>query len=232
MLKVSFNKIYPKNLEKIFPTKEIPDSFIKVLTETTEGLNSADIENFILQTSKIAMNKNLVAANIDYDCFARALWNIKQIKYKQQLPELSARQEIIDKVLDEQKELREQKEFRRYFLENTSNMTLANIQEIIEKAQQYAAEKHEKTIAQWLEIALNAQNELIKIKQKSELIHLCEKIYNMQIKKWDLPEKIAQWTSAQKALVSGLEPETIFKKFEKAYIADSYLKEYKELSEK
>ncbi len=228
LLKISFNKISPENLEKIFPTKKIPDSFIKTLTEVTEGLNSADIENFILDASKIAIHKNQVAAHIDYDCFARALWNIKQIKHRKQLPERSDREKIIDQALPNN-----QKEFLEYFLKNTNNMTLADLQEVVNKATKYATEKPEKSAEQWLPIVIEAQNKLLKIKQMRELINLCGKIYNStKIEKWDFPEKIAQWTPDQRGLLSRLEPETIFKKFEKTYITDSYLKEYENFSQK
>jgi len=94
LLKVSFNKIPSNTFTKMFPTKEIPDSFMKTLVEVTEGLNSTDIQNFISSASKIAMNKKLASAHIDYDCFARALWNIKQMKYKKQLSELSEKEKI------------------------------------------------------------------------------------------------------------------------------------------
>ena len=112
-------------------------------------------------------------------------------------------------------------------------MSLAEINEIMDKATQYAHEKTDKTIEASLDIAIKAQSESLKIKQNKELIDVCEKIYSpMKIEKWVLPEKIAEWTPEQKMSLSKLEPETIFKKFETTYVTDNYLKEYKKTSEK
>ncbi len=227
LLRISFNKIPSDNFVKIFPKKEIPDSFLKMLVEVTEGLNSADIESFISNASQIAMNKNSELENIDCDCFARALWDIKQIKYRKQLPQLPEKEKIIDPILP-----KEQKKLRKYFLDNTNNMTLTDIQEIIEKATKYAAEKPKKTLEERLTTVVEAQNKLLKIKQMRDLIHLCEKIYNpTKIEKWNFTEKISEeLTRDQRTLLSTLEPEIIFKKFEKRYVTDNYLNQYENLS--
>jgi hypothetical protein len=85
-----------------------------------------------------------------------------------------------------------------------THMTILDIEEVFEKAYKFARSQTDKSLTDWLWIAIQAKNQQIHIRQNMEVAHLCSKIYAIekQYSKEDLIKK---------------EPEDIFKDFENLY---------------
>jgi len=188
--------------------------FIDILADATEGLNPADIKRLISDAAILAINQNKVKTGIDRDCLVRAMWNMKQEKYKKQLPVRPDKERLIKNWLSV---LRLQIS-PQDLLAQMENMTLLDIEKVFEMTSKYAQKSPDKSSQEWLQIAIKAQNQFIIIKQNQELIHLCAKIYDpVKIKDVEYPEKIADLNPPQKERLLAIKSDDIFQEFEKAY---------------
>ncbi len=189
-------------------------AFIDILADATEELSPADIKRLISDAAVLAINQNKFKTGIDRDCLVRAMWNMKQENYKKQLPVRPDKEHLIKQLLEE---LRLQIS-PQDLLARMQNMTLLDIKKLFEMASRKAQESRSKSLKEWLWIAIEAQNRLIKINENLALIHLCAKIYD-PIKKdgIDYPEKMSDLNELQKSDVQGMRSEDIFEEFAKSY---------------
>lgn len=211
-------------LDKTFATTSVKtDLFIGRLADITAGLTPADIKEFINEAGRIAIARKKTEIGIDKDCIVRALWRMKQKDYEKQLLQASSykKEHLIKRLLESNKI----KTSVANLLISINDMTLSDIQEVFEKAKKFALEKPEQTIEEWLNRAIQAKHQLIKIQQSHELIRLCKTIYDpIKIKEYEYPEKIAEMSSEQKQALFKMQPEDIFKAFESAYLTTNFTK--------
>ena len=205
-------------LDKTFATEPVKtDSFIDTLADITAGMTPAAVKEFINDAGKIAIARKKTEIGVDKDCIVRALWRMKQKDYEKQLSEASSYKK--EKLIKELLGLSKIKIPVAGLLASTNGMTLSDIQEVFEKAEKFAQSKQEHTIEEWLNRAIQAKHQLIKIQQNHELIRLCQKIYDpIQIKEYQYPEKIAEMSPEQKQALLNAQQEDIFKAFESAYL--------------
>lgn len=179
------------------------EEFVGKLADVTEGSTPADIKAFVDNAGVIAIKRGKHDSGIDYDCAVRALWNIKKTYREKQLLAERSKYDFTKMIPKE-------------LSSHMKNMTFADINAVADKAKEFSEKRPEKTIQDWTLIAIAAQNQLIKINQNRDLIHLCEKIYApMKIDVYDYPEKVADFSPEQKAAILSLQPEDIFERFER-----------------
>jgi SpoVK/Ycf46/Vps4 family AAA+-type ATPase len=210
---VGRKKLLEKYLGTTFVKKDINvQDFINKLASVMEDLSPADIVAFVTDAGVIGFDRKKGESGIDYDCAMRALWNIKKARHEKLLPPRPEKEKFVREFLNDHG----LKIAFNDLLAQMNTMTLIDIKDAFDKAVQFSQNKQSgKTLQDWLWVALAAQNQLIKINQNRELIHLCEKIYApLKIQGYDYPEKVADFSSAQKEAILKLQSEDIFNRFE------------------
>ncbi len=210
--KESRKELLKQAFEKTFINNNIQNTqFLDKLADATEGLSQVSVKTLVENAGRIAIQQKKGDTGIDRDCLARALWNMKKTKYIEALSTRSQREQFLKKLI----ELLSLKAPLNDLLTKTENMTLIDIEEVFIKTNNRAQTQPDKSMLEWLWIALEAQNQLIKIKQNRDLIHLCEKLYDpIKIKGLsDFPYKIADFSPEQMKTLLNIQPEDIFKKF-------------------
>lgn len=185
--------------------------FIATLADVTKGLSPADIRLFVENMGRIAIFQGKADDGIDYDCAARALWGIKQNKYKKQVPGRSEKESLINTVLT------------RYPLNIEAGFILTRIEDLdksdgvhaLEKLAEVAERNYSKEL---LEKYFTRTINIIKIQQKRDLIHLCEEVYDpIKIDEYNYPKNFEEFSEQQRKDIFSMQFEDIFKKFEEAY---------------
>ena len=102
-----------------------------------------------------------------------------------------------------------------------ADMTLNDIKEVFAKFDNYKDREYSpELLTKLLMREIGLQNQLITMNRNRELIHLCEKVYApFKIQDYNYPEKIADFSPAQKEAILKLQPEDIFNRFEKMFYA-------------
>jgi len=171
------------------------------LANITEGLSQAELSALFIDAAIKSIEKNIDETGADYDCFVRALWDMKKANREKELPPRSDKEELIQTFFNR---MGISNISRESLLAQMTSMTLLDIEEVFGHAYKFSQTRPEKTLAEWLQIAIQAKNQQIHIRQNREIVHLCSKIYAIETNysKKDLIEK---------------QPDDIFKHFENLY---------------
>lgn len=196
-------------IQNTFINEKIRENLEDKLANATEGLSQADLAALFQKAGKIAINKKKHETGIDYDCFVRSLWDMKKANREKQLPPRPNKDNLIGNYL---------REFgisgipRESLLSQMDNMTLMDITELFDKAYEFSVGRTEKSLIDWLWIAIKAKNQQIQIRQAMDIVNLCEKIYE--------PLKM-EYTNEE---LLSKQPEDIFNDFEKNYTQPAAIK--------
>lgn len=207
-------KLLKKYLDGSFVNENINiQNFVDKLAGVMEGSSPADIQALVINAGVIAANGEKRDSGIDYDCVARALWDIKKIRYEKLLSRRPEKESLIKGFLNAYN----LKIAPNDLLAHMDTMTLSDIKEIFTKFDQYKDREYSpELLTKLLMHEIGLQNQLITMNRNRELIHLCEKIYApLKIQDYNYPEKIADFSPAQKKSILKLQPEDIFNEFEK-----------------
>jgi ATP-dependent Zn protease len=178
-----------------------PNMSFDNLAEATEGLSHADIKLLFDLAGNTALEHNNIER--DYDSFVKAIW---QIKEKDHMLKMASREERKKSIDQYAQKLLLPNNLTEDLLIQTTDMTIADIHEIFEKAYKFSQEKPENTLLEWLWIAIAAKKQQLKIRKNREAFELCKKIYGLS----NLEEP------DQKALLT-IEPDYIFSAFNVSY---------------
>lgn len=160
-------------LKKKKVDEKILSNLIQKLTSITDGTSPADISALFNEAAKKAVQNNIDHIGIDYDCFAQAIWDMKQRNYVQQLPPRSEKETIITQYLN-YLGLNITKET---FLSYMENMTINDIHEVFKTAQSYTQKNPGTTFVNNLWLAVRAKNLQIKRSQNIQVVHICNTLY-------------------------------------------------------
>jgi len=149
-----------------------PNIKLKNLAEATEGMSPADIKLLFDLAGTIALKKKKSVR--DYDSFARAIWQIKEKNYMLKIASREDRKNLINQY---SQKLQLPNNIGDDLLNQTTDMTLTDIQEIFERAYKYSIEQTEKAFIDWLWIALAAKKQQIQIRKNKDAFELCKKLY-------------------------------------------------------
>lgn len=185
--------------------------FIMRLADVTNGLSPADIRLFVENASRIAIIQNKAQTGIDYECVARALWDMKKAKYKKQVPNRSEKEALINNLLTRYPLNIE----AGFILTHIEDMSKSDSMQVLEKLAEVAERNYSKEL---LEKYFTRTINIIKIQQKRDLINLCEEVYDpIKIDEYNYPKNFEEFSEQQRKDIFSMQFEDIFKKFEEAY---------------
>ena len=145
----------------------------KKLANITQGLSHADLTALVNNAATKAIEKNIDSRGIDYDCFARALWDIKQENYIKRLPPRSQKEKILKQYIAAFSLKNVPIET---FLSDMEYMTLQDTEELFQETKEHH-KNSTVSLDELIECAIASKKQELKVRNNKDAIKICKELY-------------------------------------------------------
>lgn len=168
-------KLLQQKMHKTKVNTIVAPNLAKKLAAITQGLSHADLTAVVSNAAEKAIEKNIDSTGIDHDCFARALWGIRQENHIKRLSPRSEKESLLKQYI---LTLNLKNVPIETFLADTEHMTMQETEELLQEIHE-RSKKQTSSILQSnsLQNTIEEKKQQLKEKTNKDAVELCKKLY-------------------------------------------------------